>query len=203
MPKPPSNSHRPLVLWFEWLGRQETGFDIVLSSTRCVFTSMWVGGYDWRNQQSVQLSKRLQQWADVVNSNWQSPRGAAHTIVLSGRIPFCVCQHPVLLRPSGSRVNRMRLPIRGGHSTLNTVGHQEVDEDECWSLGGVLMMRRGRQQDVMVMAKQSKVSDLSICALTAQCGVGRVIGHQLHMVPYHVWLWSLPEGRIVWGSFQD
>ena len=45
------------------------------------------------------------------------------------------------------------LPIRG-----NTVGHQEVEKDECWSLERVLMMTRNRQQDAMVAPKQSKVS---------------------------------------------
>ena len=37
--------------------------------------------------------------------------------------------------------------------------------------------------------------NIYVCAVTAQCGVGRVIGHQLHMVPYHACLWSLPGGE--------
>ena len=89
----------------------------------------------------------------------------------------------------------LRLPIHGGRA-LNTVGHQEVDEDECWSLGGVLMMRVGRQQDVLVAAKQSKVSGLPthVCALTARCGVERVIGTNT-WCPIMVCLWSLPGGE--------
>ena len=63
-------------------GGQETGFDICsflhhpgVFSAVCVCVDMIEG----MHQQSLQLSKRLQQSADVVNSNWQSPQGAART----------------------------------------------------------------------------------------------------------------------------
>ena len=64
-------------------------------------TCVWVccmGIIEGMHQRSMQLSKRLQQSADAVNSNWQSMQcNLAYYCVQHTCIPFCcICQHPVV-----------------------------------------------------------------------------------------------------------
>ena len=100
-------------------------------------------------------------------------------------IPFCcICQHPVVRieESTGCAADSSCccLPIRPTPGN----GHQEVDEDECWSLGKGVNDEKEVPTTGCVAPKQSKVLGASLMSLVHvlwQHYVGYVIGHQEHV----------------------